>query len=206
MPIRTILIDDHRLFNDGLSLILRKTTDFVVVDQVYDSRLACGSCARHRPDLILIDFNMPHYDGLAVVEQLRQLQIPGRVVIVSMYADKWEISRLSALNIDGYIAKTVTADRLLLLLREVVQGNVVIETDPVPRPLPAGQLSTLSTHGLTKREIEILRRVGQGLTSEQIADDLGLTYLTVQTHRKNITQKLPFSTQTELHTFLETLT
>ncbi len=65
-PTRTILIDDHRLFNNGRSLALRESPDFVVVEQIYDSRLAAEACFRHAPDLVLVDVNMPHLDGLAV--------------------------------------------------------------------------------------------------------------------------------------------
>lgn len=205
MPTRTILIDDHRLFNDGLSLVLRESTDFMVVEQVYDSRLALETCAQLTPDLVLVDVNMPHYDGLAVVEQLKQLPAPGKIVIISMYAERREIDRFSALNINGYIAKTVAADHLLTLLRQVMQGEFVIETDAVPSPALPAINTARSTYGLTKREVEILKRAKRGLTSEQIANELSLSYYTVQTHRKNISHKLPFTTKKEYYDFLETL-
>lgn len=205
MPTRTILIDDHRLFNDGLSLVLRDSMDFVVVEQVYDSRLALEVCSRLNPDLVLVDVNMPYYDGLTVVEQLRQLPVPCPIVVISMYAEKHEIARFGTLDINGYIAKTVPADRLLLLLRRVMQGQMVIETDTVPGLVqPAKELARF-TYGLTKREVEILKRVKRGLTSEQIANELNLSYFTVQTHRKNISQKLPFTTKKGYYDFLETL-
>ena len=205
MPTRTILIDDHRLFNDGLSLVLRDSMDFVVVEQVYDSRLALEVCSRLAPDLVLVDVNMPHYDGLAVVQQLKQLPISCRIVVISMYAEKHEITRFSALNINGYIAKTVAADRLLMLLRQVMQGQTVIETDTVPSSAQPAEDMVRSSYCLTKREVEILKRVKRGLTSEQIADELSLSYYTVQTHRKNIGHKLPFTTKKEYYDFLETL-
>ena len=205
MPTRTILIDDHRLFNDGLSLVLRDALDFVVVEQVYDSRLALEACLRLAPDLVLVDVNMPHYDGLAVVEQLKQLPAPCQIVILSMYAEKHEIARFSALNINGYIAKTVAADRLLMLLRRVMQGNMVIETDAVPSSASPANDTAQSAYSLTKREVEILKRVKRGLTTGQIADELSLSFYTVQTHRKNISHKLPFTTRKEYYDFLETL-
>lgn len=205
MPTRTVLIDDHRLFNDGLSLVLRESADFTVVEQVYDSRLALDACTHLAPDLVLVDVNMPYLDGLAVVEQLQHLPTPGKIVIISMYAEQREIARFNALNINGYIAKTVAADRLLTLLRLVMQGQLVIETDVVPSPAPPATDATRSTYGLTKREVEILKQVRQGLTSEQIADILSLSYFTVQTHRKNISQKLPFTNKKGFYDFLETL-
>ena len=205
MLTRTILIDDHRLFNDGLSLVLRESPDFVVVEQVYDSREAFAACQRHAPDLVLVDFNMPHHDGLAVVEQLQQLPNPVKVVVISMYAEKREIARFNALNIAGYIAKTVAAERLLTLLRQVMAGQRVIETDTPESPTPLPDDAFRLKYGLTKREVDILKRVKQNLTTEQIADELCLSYFTVQTHRKNITQKLPFDTKKDFYDFLDTL-
>jgi len=105
-PYRTILIDDHQLFNDGLCLILNNTPNFVVVEQVFDSRQAYDACQQHQPDLVLIDYNMPHLNGLAVMEQLRQLPTPCRLVIISMYAEKAEIARFEAIGMHGYFAKT----------------------------------------------------------------------------------------------------
>ena len=201
---RTILIDDHRLFNDGLSLVLRESPDFIVVEQIYDSRLALDACQRHAPDLVLVDFSMPYHDGLAVVEQLQQLPSRGKIVVISMYAEKREIARFSALNVDGYIAKTVAADQLLLLLRQVMVGQQVIEPDTIlPSLLPPDAVPL--PYGLTKREVEILKRVRQDMTTEQIAAELSLSYFTVQTHRKNISQKLPFTTRQDLYDFLKTL-
>jgi len=202
---RTVLIDDHQLFNDGLRLILSHSPCFEVVGQVFDSRRAYDTCAHLQPDLVLVDYNMPHLNGEAVVAQLRQLTHPCRIVIISMYAEKKEIARFKALSVDGFIAKTVPAGRLPDLLERVMQGEQVIETDtrqPEPPTVPDHfRLKQL----LTKREIEILKGVKQGLTTEQIATQLGVSYFTVQTHRKNISRKLPALTQKELYEFLETL-
>lgn len=202
---RTILIDDHQLFNDGLRLILSHSPQFEVVGQVFESRRAYDTCARLQPDLVLVDYNMPHTNGEAVVAQLRQLPNPCRIVIISMYAEKKEIARFKALHVDGFMAKTVPAERLVALLDRVMQGEQIIETDA-----PNEEPSTVPDHFrlkqlLTKREIEILKGVKQGLTTEQIASEHSLSYFTVQTHRKNISRKLPFLTQKELYEFLETL-
>lgn len=202
---RTILIDDHRLFNDGLSLVLRDSADFTVVEQVFDSRQAFTVCFQQAPDLVLVDVNMPHHDGLAVVEQLRQLPKPCKVVIISMYAEKREIARFNALNVDGYIAKTVAADHLLTLLRQVMRGQKITVSDALQSPAALPGDSAQAKYGLTKREVEILKRVRQGLTTEEIANALSLSYYTVQTHRKNISQKLPFSNKRDFYDFLDTL-
>lgn len=204
---RTILIDDHRLFSDGMALILNNSTRFTVIGQVYDSRLACDACEINQPDLVLVDFNMPHLDGLAVVKQLQTLTLPCRIVVVSMYAEQAEITRFEALNVDGYLAKTIPADRLLTLLERVMAGERVVETDSDTvawKPVAPPDYFRLK-YQLSQRELDILNRIKQGMTSEQIAVQLHLSYHTVQTHRKNINRKLPFKTQQEFHDFLNTL-
>lgn|GEM_PF-2932888 len=143
-----------------------------------------------------IDFSQKN-DG-----KRHKLPTPGKVVVISMYAEKREIARFNALNIAGYIAKTVAADRLLTLLQ---QGHRVIETDDPESPAPLPGDVFRQKYGLTKREVEILKGVEQGLTIEQIADQLCLSHFTVQTHRKNISQKLPFTTQKDFYNFIDTL-
>jgi DNA-binding NarL/FixJ family response regulator len=205
MPIRTIIIDDHRLFNDGLSLILRESPDFEVVQQTFDSRRAYDDCRRHRPELVLVDYNMPYLDGQEVVRQLKQLPHPCKLVVISMYAEKREINQFKALGVDGYLAKTVPAEELRQALRQIMAGQTVLEkTQSTLVPTQGGDYFHLRQQ-LTRREIEILRLVGKELTTEEIAERLCLSFYTVQTHRKNISQKLPFTGGKEFYDFLESL-
>ncbi len=204
-PYRTVLIDDHQLFNDGLSLILNNSPDFTVVAQVVDSQLAREACDQHRPDLVLVDFNMPNLDGLGVVAQIRQLPFRCRIVVVSMYAEQPEIARFMALNVDGYLAKTIPAGQLLESLQRVMQRERVFLSDklPVRSTLPPDYFWL--NYQLTRREVDILKQIKAGLSSEQIAVALELSYHTVQTHRRNINRKLPFKTDKEFYDFLNRL-
>lgn len=202
-PHRIILIDDHPLFMDGLKSTLNITPDFVVVDQVFDSRLAYDACERHKPDLVLVDFNMPNLDGLAVVRQLRQLPFPCRIVVVSMYADQPEITRFKALNVDGYLAKTVTSEDLLASLKRVMRGERVFVSDTTPASSTLPPDYFWINYQLTQREVDILKLVKAGKSSEQMAAALQISYNTVQTHRRNINRKLPFKTEKEFFDFLD---
>jgi DNA-binding NarL/FixJ family response regulator len=100
MKTKTIIIDDHALFNDGMNLILKESGSFEVIEQIYDSRQAQSKCFSLKPELIIVDYNMPHLNGLEVVRQLNRLGIDTKTVIVSMYADKKEIE-LSDSNVFG---------------------------------------------------------------------------------------------------------
>ncbi len=204
MKTKTIIVDDHLLFNDGLRLILKESKVFDVIEQVYDSRNAYHKCYTLMPTLILVDYNMPHFNGLEVVKQLRGLQYDKKVVIVSMYADKKEIALFEEAGVDGYITKTTPANILIESLQRILEGEKIYITNNFNKSaLEKDDFS--KTHQLTKREIEILKLVKKEYTNEQIASILHLSFYTIETHRRNINHKLHFSSKKEFYDFLEQL-
>jgi DNA-binding NarL/FixJ family response regulator len=199
----TIIIDDHSLFNDGLALIL-KESDFKVIEQVYDSRQAFFKCYSLRPDLVIIDYNMPNLNGLEVVKQINSLDYDCKIVIVSMYADKKEIALFKEEGVDGYINKTTPAADLIQALNAILKGEKVFITNAIEKP-KVQKDEFEKKHRLTKRELEILKLIKDDYTTEQIATSLELSYYTVETHRKNIKHKLNFDTKQEYYDFLKGL-
>lgn len=202
MTIKTIIIDDHHLFNDGLSLILKESGNFEVIEQVYDSRQAQYKCQVLQPQLVLVDYNMPHLDGLQVVKQLKALASNCKIVIISMYADKREIGLFEAAGIDGYLTKTTPSAEIISSIKKIMKGEKVITTGTKKKEVPEKDFFALK-HQLTKRELEILKALKKGYTTEQVAAALGLSYYTVETHRKNVNQKMNFKTKNEFYEFLE---
>ena len=204
MKIRTVIIDDHTLFNDGLALILRESGQFEVVGQIYDSRQALHNCHHLIPDLILVDYNMPYISGLEIVAQLQTLMSKPKIVIISMYAEKRELKLFSAVNVDGYLSKTTPSAELISSLNKIVAGDKIISVGAVNKEKPARDFFALK-HQLTKREYEIVLGLKEDRTTEQIAQQLGLSYLTVETHRKNINAKLKLRSKQELFEFLQSI-
>lgn len=200
----TIIIDDHSLFNDGLCLILKESKYFKVIEQVYDSREAYFKCLSLRPNLVIIDYNMPHLNGLEVVKQINALNYGCKIVIVSMYADKKEISLFKEQGVDGYINKTTSASDLINALKSVMKGEKVFLSNSVQKIEVQKDEFSLK-HQFTKREIEILKLIKDDFTTEQIASHLNLSYYTVETHRKNINHKAKFNTKQEFYEFLKNL-
>ena len=200
----TVIIDDHSLFNDGLSLILKESGCFEVVEQVYDSRQAYFKCYSLRPSLVIIDYNMPHLNGLEVVKQLNSLDYDCKIVIVSMYADKKELALFKDEGVDGYINKTTPAADLIQALNAIMKGEKVFISHARVKPeLLKDEFE--KKHRLTKRELEILKLIQNDFTTEQIAASLTLSVYTVETHRKNIKHKLNFETKQEYYSFLKNL-
>lgn len=200
----TIIIDDHSLFNDGLALILKESGYFKVIEQVYDSRQAYFKCFSLRPSLVIIDYNMPYLNGLEVVKQINSLNYGCKIVIVSMYADKKEISLFKNEGVDGYINKTTPAPELIQALGAILKGEKIYISNSMAKPeLQKDEFE--KKHRLTKRELEILKLIKDNYTTEQISTTLGLSFYTVETHRKNIKHKLNFETKQDYYDFLKNL-
>lgn len=201
MPTTVLIIDDHQLFNDGLSLILKESAYFEVIGQVYDSRQAVYQCQALNPKLVLVDFNMPHLDGVAVVSAIKAQGFKGKIVVISMYADAKEIAIFKQLGTDGYLPKTTPASELIKVLKKIMANERIYESlNPQKKRSIKG--SVASEYKLTKREIDILRALKKGITTEQVAQELNLSYYTVETHRKNINQKLNLKSKIEFYEFL----
>lgn len=204
MKFKTLIIDDHALFNEGLALILKECAAFEVVGQVYDSRKATHQCQLLAPDLVLLDYNMPYLNGLHVVASLQTLLKKPKIVIISMYADKRELNLFKAANVDGFLTKTTSSKELVSSLTKIMAGVKLLNTGAPAKEASVKDFFALK-HQLTKREYEIVKLLKNGETTDQIAVKLGLSYFTVETHRKNINAKLKLHNKQEFYNFVQSL-
>ncbi|HAK78991.1 MAG TPA: hypothetical protein DCM71_19300 [Runella sp.] len=183
--INTIIVDDHTLFNNGLCLILNESHQFNVIEQVYDSRQAYSKCFLLRPALVILDYNMPYLNGLEVTKQIKALPYGCKVVVVSMYADGKELSLLQEIGVDGYVAKTTASPLLVDALSRTLKGERLFITDTFGKTV-----ASENKQQLTKRETQVLELEQEQYTTLQIASALALSVYTVETHQKNIRQKM----------------
>lgn len=202
-PIRVLIIDDHRLFNDGLMLMLADTPDLAIVGQTYHSREALQQVFQLRPDVLVIDFNMPDINGLDLTRELITQVGPQRILILSMYGERRYIDDFRKAGALGYMLKTSTKDELLTAIRTVAQGIHYFD----PKLADEKQFNNhtddifLKKYKLSPREVEIIRYIKAGLSSPQIAEKVNLSPHTIDTHRKNIHAKLGINTVAELVRF-----
>lgn len=204
MKWKCVIIDDHKLFNDGLELILKQSKRFGEINQIYDSRQAYHICTATEPDIVLVDYNMPHLNGVEVVKQLKSLQNQPKIVVISMYAEPKEIKYFQELGVNGFISKTIHGTDLISKLTLILKGGFFFET----KQKLANKLnedSFAKKHKLTKREVEVLKLLRKEYTTQQMADSMNISYYTVETHRKNINQKLKFETKQEFYEFIAKL-
>ncbi|GAB3046217.1 response regulator [Spirosoma pulveris] len=202
-PITILIIDDHRLFNDGLGLVLADVPDMRIVGHVYHSSEAIQQVKEHHPDVLLIDFNMPDIDGLALTRKLIAQLGQQRILILSMYGESRYITDFKKAGALGYMLKTSTKDELLTAIRAVARELHYFD----PKLADTKQFSNhaddifLKKYKLSPRELEIIRLIKDGLSSPQIAEKINLSQHTVDTHRKNIHAKLNISTVADLVRF-----
>lgn len=202
-PITLLIIDDHRLFNDGLGLMLADVPDMRIAGHVYHSSEAVERVKEYRPDVLVIDFNMPDIDGLALTRKLITQLGPQRILILSMYGEARYISDFRKAGVLGYMLKTSTKEELLTAIRAVAQNLHYFD----PKLADNKQFSNhaddifLKKYKLSPREVEIIRLIKNGLSSPQIAEKINLSQHTIDTHRKNIHAKLNISTVADLVRF-----
>ncbi len=204
MKWKCIIVDDHALFNDGLNLILKESESFEVIEQIYDSRNAYHKCLKHLPDLVLVDYNMPHLNGIDVVKQLQTMQHQIKIVVISMYAERNEIVDFENLGVDGFISKTTFGADLIQKLDSIMTGKRYFELKKKATDEQTDDFFRIKSK-LTKREIEVLKLLKEDYTTQEMADILNLSYYTVETHRKHINQKLKFGTKQELYDFMSNI-
>ena len=186
--IKIIIVDDHRLFNDGLYGMLKQVEGIDVLAQVYDSRDAENIIGKLRPDVVLVDFNMPHINGIELTKLLKAQFSDIKVLILSMYNENIYVKRFKRSGSKGYIFKTASVEEVAAAIRIVHSGATHF---PVTRKknVHADDLF-LKKLKLSSREMDVIRLVKEGLKTKEIADQLNISFFTVETHRKNIKLKI----------------
>jgi DNA-binding NarL/FixJ family response regulator len=192
MNLRVLLVDDHQLMREGLRRILEATRDIQVVGEADDGRAALESVATHRPDVVVMDVTMQGLNGIEATQSLRQAHPEVRVVALSAHADKRYVRNMVKAGASAYVLKESASDDLLRAVRAAAQGEHYLS------PRVTGALleswtsnASESVHEvLGPREREVLRLLSEGKTSKEIGQALGLSVKTVETHRRNVGQKL----------------
>lgn len=201
-PIRVLLVDDHQLFSDGLCAMLSGFSRIKVVEQVYHSPAACARANYHKPDVVLLDFNMPQLNGMEVAKRLLLHNSSRKILIISMYKEQRHIEQFKAMGVKGYLLKTATVAEVVEAIECIDQGGTWFCSEP--KVDPGNNHSEdyfLKTFRLTGREIEVLRLIRKGKTSQEISDTLFISLMTVETHRKNMCTKLNLTGKNELLRF-----
>jgi DNA-binding NarL/FixJ family response regulator len=191
--IKIILADDHALVIEGLRGLLARESDMEVVATVTNGASLLDELQYTRPDVVVLDVQMPDRDGFSCLEAIRRQGLPVKVVILSAFGDGGSLQAAWEQQADGFALKTDPPRQTVATIRNVAHGQIVF-----PRAVRQAAAQTTELLGrLTGRERDVLRLLADGLMNAQIADRLNVQESTVKFHIQNIFQKLDVANRTE---------
>jgi DNA-binding NarL/FixJ family response regulator len=179
--IRVLCVDDHRLLREGLVRIIELQPDMTVVAQAANGEEAVAQFREHRPDVTLMDLQLPIMPGLQAIQAIRQLQADARIIVLTMYHGDEDIYRAFQSGAMGYLLKDTVPDDLTRVIREVHDGERV-----VPPEISAALEARASQPSLTLRESQVLELLATGKRNKEIAAALGMSNDTAGAHIKSI--------------------
>lgn len=183
--IRILTADDHPLIREGLSALISLHADMAIVGEAADGATAIRLFNELRPDVLLLDLQMPNLSGLEVIERLLAQDPTARIIVLTTYDTEQLATKAMGAGASAYILKSSVGRKLLDTIRAVMRGQRYV--DP-------GVASVIAEHAhaedLTSRELEVLALISKGNSNKLIGDELQISVQTVKGHVKNIFSKL----------------
>ena len=191
---RILLVDDHQIVLDSLSLLLTSLDSIEVVGAFTNGNAAIEYFKKNGADLIITDMRMPLMNGVEVCSEARKIDPQSKILMLTMVEDVKQIREAIKIGVNGYVLKMADADELFLAIRTILSGKKYFSNEVIVE-LAVGKDESLTTKPgtfakLTLRELEILRLVGQEMSTNEIAEKLFISVPTVETHRRNLMQKI----------------
>ena len=183
--IRILCVDDHPLVRDGISFGIQLQKDMELVGEAANGEEAVARFRRLRPDVTLMDIQMPGMNGIAAIEAIRAEDPQAKIVVLTTYAGDVQATRALRAGAVGYLLKSMLRTDLMNTIRDVHAGR-----RRIPPEIAAGLAEHLGAEDLTLREVQVLRSVASGHSNKLVADELLISDDTVKGHMKSIMGKL----------------
>jgi two-component system response regulator NreC len=196
-PIRVLLVDDHAVLRSGLRLLLEREEGVEPVGEAGTAEDAVRSLPRLRPDLVVIDLEMPGMGGIEGAQRIRERAPEVRVLVLSMHDRPQDVRRAFEAGVDGYLPKAAADEDLVRAIRAVADGERYVHPS-LGAALAAPPASAGPIDELTDREREVLRLLALGHTNQEIAQQLIVSVRTVESHRAHVMTKLRVATRAGL--------
>ena len=188
-----LLADDHQMFAQGLESLLREEFDFLA--RVGDGEALVEAAMRLAPDVIIVDISMPVLNGFDAVTQLKKMGCRAKIIFLTMHGDENLVAEALRCGASGYVLKQSAGEELIAAINQVVEGKTYVTTLGNQSQRPGRPRHNLK---LTPRQSEVLKMIARGSTMKKVANELGISTRTAESHKYEIMTELGVDTTAEL--------
>jgi len=205
--ISVMIADDHSLMREGLKQILELEKEIAVITQAGDGEEVIQKAQEYRPDVILLDINMPKMNGIEALRRLKDMGIDSKIIMLTIHDDREYLYETIKIGANGYVLKDADSDTLIKAIIDVFNGKSYIHPSIsellVNEINPSGykSLESKQIDSLTRREYEVLVLIAEGLNNRDIAERLFISEKTVKNHVSNIFKKIGVSDRVQAAIF-----
>ena len=204
MKINVVITDDHKMVREGIKQLLELKDSISVVGMASDGLEGISVLKDKKPDLLLLDINMPVNNGLQTLEKIKKMNLDVKVILLTVHNEVDYLLKAIEVGADGYVLKDSGSAELINAIEIVMGGESYIQPDMIPM-LNSKMISRNSDKGkvkaLTKRELEVLVLVSEGMFNKEIADKLSISERTVKNHISSIFKKIDVADRTQAAVF-----
>lgn len=204
MSIKVMLVDDHALMREGIRQLLEFDGSIDVIEEAGDGEECIKKIVKSKPDVLLLDINMPKKNGIEVLEEIKRKGINVKVLILTVHNEVEYLLKAVDIGVDGYILKDSESAELKKAINAVMNGENYIQPNLIPalnKRLVSRDVDKDKIDLLTKRELEVLIQVANGMFNKEIATSLNISERTVKNHISNIFKKIEVSDRTQAAVF-----
>ncbi|KEK24947.1 response regulator [Bacillus gaemokensis] len=201
MKYNVLIVDDHFVVREGLKLIIETSDSFQIIGEAENGEEALWLIEEKKPDVILMDLNMPKMSGLETIESLNKKQDNTPIIILTTYNEDELMIKGIELGAKGYLLKDTDRDNLFRTLEAAIRGEILLQPDIMEKIVNYKRkkvhTNTIEEHNLTEKELFVLKAIARGYKNKEIAFDMGIAERTVKAYLTNIYNKLGVNSRSE---------